>query len=195
MSKIKNLTGRTFGRLTVIKRDENKVTRGGNALAVWECRCSCGENTSVLANSLLRNKTKSCGCLHIELAKQKGLLNKKHGGYADSTSVEDKIKFQALVNIRERAKRRGYESDLELSDLPNVPKICPVLGVKLVGGSLKNKDTSPSVDRKNSNLPYLKQYKSNLVFISHRANRIKSDATAEELKLVLLYMLEDKQYQ
>src|SRR5882724_29742 len=183
MSKTKDLTGRIFGRLTVIEQDENKVTSGGNTLVVWKCRCSCGKNTSVLANSLLRNKTKSCGCLHVELARQKGLLNKKHGGYADSTSIESKIRFQALVNIRERAKRRGYESDLELSDLPNVPKLCPVLGVKLVGGSLKNKDASPSVDRKNPNLPYLKQYKDNLVFISHRANRIKSDATVEELKL------------
>ena len=37
-------------------------------------------------------------------------------------------------------------------------------------------------------MKYLKKYKDNLVFISHRANRIKSDATFNELKLILNYV-------
>ena len=44
------------------------------------------------------------------------------------------------------------------------------------------------MDRKNTNLPYLKKYKDNLVFISHRANRIKSNASVEEIVKVLEYM-------
>jgi hypothetical protein len=90
--------------------------------------------------------------------------------------------------MKERSRRRGYESDLELQDLPELTDCCPVLGLKYNKGSLKDKNTSPSIDRKNTNLPYLKKYKDNLVFISHRANRIKSDATVEEIKKVLEYL-------
>ena len=93
------------------------------------------------------------------MATQKGLLNKTHGGYSSSNNFSDKIKFQALVNIRERAKRRGYESDLDMVDLPSLTDSCPVLGIKYSKGSLKSKDFVPSIDRKNTNLPYLKKYK------------------------------------
>ena len=113
---------------------------------------------------------------------------KRHGGYSKKTSEKDQAKYQALVNIKERSRRRGYESDLELSDLPEIPDFCPVLGIRIKHGTLKSKDASPSVDRKNTNLPYLKKYRDNLVFISHRANRIKADATLDELRKVFQYM-------
>lgn len=101
---------------------------------------------------------------------------------------DERIKQQALANIKERSRRRGYESDLETTDLPQLTTHCPVLGIRYEKGSLANKDSVPSIDRKNTNLPYLKKYKDNLRFISHRANRIKSDATAEELCKVLEYV-------
>src|SRR6266550_2695631 len=64
---------------------------------------------------------------------------------------------------------------------------------KIHGGYSQSSDPNerikfPAVDRKNSNLPYLKKYKSNLMFISHRANRIKSNATIDELQKILLYL-------
>ncbi|SRR6266550_2270497 len=188
MSQLIDLKGRVFGRLAVQKRIEDHTTSGGNAIVMWECICSCGKYADVSSNSLSRGKTKSCGCLLSELAAVKGRLNKIHGGYSQSSDPNERIKFQALVNIRERSKHRGYESDLEVADLPTLTDSCPVLGVKYSKGSLKNKDFVPSVDRKNSNLPYLKKYKSNLMFISHRANRIKSNATIDELQKILLYL-------
>lgn len=53
-----DLTGRRFGRLTVIKRAEN---RGGRTC--WECRCDCGTLRMVTAHDLKAGKVKSCGCL------------------------------------------------------------------------------------------------------------------------------------
>ncbi len=76
----------------------------------------------------------------------------------------------------------------DVKDLPELTGSCPVLGMKYNKGSLKDKNASPSIDRKNTNLPYLKKYKDNLVFISHRANRIKSDASVEEIRKVLEYV-------
>lgn len=57
-----DLTGETFGRLTVISRvvDENsKATK-------WLCRCECGNECIVHAGSLRGGYTKSCGCLRTE---------------------------------------------------------------------------------------------------------------------------------
>jgi len=188
MTKLIDLQGRRFGRLKVEHRYLDHITSGGNIVVMWECFCDCGKIVEVSSNSLLQEKTKSCGCLSLELTKAVGLANRKHGGYSDASPYADRVKYQALVNIKERSRRRGYESDLDLQDLPELTDVCHVLGLKYNKGSLKDKNASPSVDRKNSNLPYLKKYKDNLVFISHRANRIKSDASIEEIRRVLEYL-------
>jgi hypothetical protein len=183
-----NLENKQYGRLTVIQKLETRRTSGGNPVARWLCKCLCGSVKIVSTNSLRQGKVKSCGCLNRELVQQRGFQNKTHGGYSQRTSVEDRIKWQALKNIYERTQRRGYESDLDIDDLPELTDMCPILGIRYKKGSLKCKDASPSIDRKNPNLPYLKKYKDNLAFISYRANRIKADATVEELKSIINYM-------
>ena len=65
-----DLTGRTFGRLTVLKQTEDYVQPNGKKSARWLCKCSCGNNKEVIvAGSMLRNgNTRSCGCLQKEIA-------------------------------------------------------------------------------------------------------------------------------
>ncbi|MDO4267025.1 MAG: transcriptional regulator [Eubacteriales bacterium] len=53
-----DLTGRTFGRLTVLYRTENRRSR-----TFWVCRCSCGKLCSAAAHDLKAGKNRSCGCL------------------------------------------------------------------------------------------------------------------------------------
>lgn len=53
------LTGQTFGLLTVIRKDQSAT--GGRAK--WICQCECGNLTSVLSESLRNGSTKSCGCI------------------------------------------------------------------------------------------------------------------------------------
>lgn len=60
MSKMKDLTGRRFNRLTVIKRDLNP--QQGRARTKWICKCDCGKIISVVSTDLLRGHTQSCGC-------------------------------------------------------------------------------------------------------------------------------------
>lgn len=67
MGKFKDLTGKQFGRWTVIKRVENNK-HGGTQ---WLCKCQCGKKKIVLGSSLLMGTSKSCGCLQRELAKKK----------------------------------------------------------------------------------------------------------------------------
>lgn len=63
--KFNDLTGMTFGRWIVLKRDKNQ---GGNTS--WLCECQCG-NRKIVQSSLLRNgSSQSCGCLHKEIVSQ-----------------------------------------------------------------------------------------------------------------------------
>lgn len=67
----KDLTGKIFDRLTVIKF--NHVTKNGKL--AWFVKCICGNNRVVLAPNLNRGKTKSCGCLRQELTKRRRTIH------------------------------------------------------------------------------------------------------------------------
>lgn len=184
--------GQTFGRLSVVKRLENHTTKGGVVFSKWLCRCVCEKEVSVIGIDLKAGKTTSCGCLHNESVGINGSANKTHGGYSQLSSVDDVIRFMSIRQIKVRAHRRGYESDLDVSDLPILTDTCPVLGLKYKKGKGKLQDASPTIDRLNSNLPYLKKYKYNLNFMCHKANRMKNNGTLEELKKVVQFV-ESKQ--
>jgi len=57
-----DLTGRRYGRLTVLRLDKH-LESGKTS---WFCQCDCGNQCVVTAYSLHYNKRKSCGCLHRE---------------------------------------------------------------------------------------------------------------------------------
>ena len=67
-----DLTGMTFGRLTVIERAENYKRKQ----AQWRCRCECGNEIITTTAHLKSGHTSSCGCLNRERASQR---LKKHG--------------------------------------------------------------------------------------------------------------------
>lgn len=58
MCRLKDITGKKFGSLTVIKY----VGRSKGRFAVWLCRCDCGADTTVSGTQLRNGKTRSCGC-------------------------------------------------------------------------------------------------------------------------------------
>lgn len=77
-----------------------------------------------------------------------------------------------LISAKSRAAKKGREFNIELSDIV-IPAECPVLHTKMV---------APSLDRIDSSKGYIK---GNVRVISARANLLKSNATVEELRLVL----------
>lgn len=60
--RFEDMAGKTFGRLTVIKRAPD-LRKG---IPRWECQCSCGNITFTSSADLKRGSSKSCGCLHKE---------------------------------------------------------------------------------------------------------------------------------
>lgn len=75
MSKFVDLTGKIFGKLTVLGTDVRKAKNGSY---YWLCGCSCEENKiiSVRMDQLVRGVTKSCGCFQKEKVRK---LNTTHG--------------------------------------------------------------------------------------------------------------------
>lgn len=69
-----DLSGKVFGRLTVLERAENK--RG---LVVWKCRCSCGNLINATAHDLKMGLKKSCGCLKKEARNKLDITGKRFG--------------------------------------------------------------------------------------------------------------------
>ena len=65
--KSPKLVGKRFGRLKVIRRNGSSKHKR----ALWLCRCDCGNEITVIGNSLTVGRVNSCGCLRKELAADK----------------------------------------------------------------------------------------------------------------------------
>lgn len=96
-------------------------------------------------------------------------------------------KRRIFNQLKDRALRKGIEFELDFEKI-KWPDRCPVLGIKLnYLGRIQTLDSSPSFDRINPQKGYIHN---NICIISMRANRIKYDASLEELEAVYKYMRE-----
>jgi len=68
-----DLSGQSFGRLTVRRKAENKGKK-----TAWECLCSCGAITVVASHHLKAGSITSCGCYSREVSVS---VNTTHGLY------------------------------------------------------------------------------------------------------------------
>lgn len=69
MKNLKDRTGESFGRLTILSRGE--IASGRNYY--WVCECACGNTTKVTYSNLKSGSVVSCGCFSKERLT-------KHGG-------------------------------------------------------------------------------------------------------------------
>lgn len=109
-----NLLGRKFGRWTVIGSTESYINKEGKLQGVqWLCKCSCGNSSTVSANSLKKGSSQSCGCLRSEKIKER-----RRKGFGESAS-------NYVYNLyKQGAKRRGYSFSISLDlfkELCNLP--------------------------------------------------------------------------
>ena len=156
-SKIK--VGDKFGKRTVIKVESKKLSPNDvSTKRVITVQCECG-NISECGVSNLR-PTKSC--------KQCSLV--KHGRSASK-------EYYMYHSAKERAKKLNLEFDINVSDIV-IPELCPLLGIPFLSGEGSICDTSPTLDRI---LPHLGYVKENVWVISSLANRIKSNASPEQI--------------
>lgn len=90
-----------------------------------------------------------------------------------------------ITDARCRAKRAGILCSITHADIAWSTH-CPILGVELVytKGKENFRTNSATLDRRINDLGYVP---GNVFVISHRANRLKSDATVAELEAILAY--------
>lgn len=86
-----------------------------------------------------------------------------------------------LYDAKKRAKKMGIPFNIKPSDV-NIPDLCPVFGTPMVysRGSGRT-DNSPSLDRVINSNGYVK---GNVIVVSWLANRIKNDASPEQIRAV-----------
>lgn len=145
-----DLTGKKFGRLTVIGLDDERSSR---RTYFW-CKCDCGNIKSVRSDSLLSGKIRSCGCLKKEQDRINLEANHSHkmsgtriyyiwqgmkkrcynphdarydryGGRGITVCDEWKTDFSAFYNW---AMKNGYSEELTIDRIDNdkgyIPENC-----------------------------------------------------------------------
>lgn len=97
---------------------------------------------------------------------------------------EENRSHQRLYNLwnncRYRAQKGGFECTIKISDIV-IPNKCPILGIEIVQGFESGRDNSPSVDRIELDKGYTPE---NIQVISNLANRMKNNATLEQIVLL-----------
>ncbi len=88
-----------------------------------------------------------------------------------------------LLNAKQRARKGDLPFDLALETIEWVTH-CPVFGVELVYGSRVVSSAAATLDRRDNAKGYVV---GNVFVISHRANRLKQDATVQELDQLAAY--------
>lgn len=94
---IKNEIGKKYGRLTVIKKSDEKNDKG----ALWICQCDCGNIITVTGGNLRSGQVKSCGCYMIDRTREvnrKDITGQKFGKLlALSVNEEESKKIKATM--------------------------------------------------------------------------------------------------
>ena len=90
---------------------------------------------------------------------------------------------------KSRAASGSVPFDLDTDYLVSIfppDKLCPILGTRMEWGALDgDRSSCPSLDRI---IPELGYVKGNVAWISLRANRLKDDASLEELQKIVAYV-------
>ena len=73
MRRYKDLTGKKYGRLTVISFAGLYITPSGQKHAKWNCICDCGNEIVARASSLSVGDIVSCGCYNKERSTKHGM--------------------------------------------------------------------------------------------------------------------------
>lgn len=105
--RIKDISGKKFNRLTVIKFSHSSKYRQ----TYWECICQCGKNVVVAKNNLICGNVKSCGCLAKEIIAEWNKENGKSGsenpnwkGGLSNNPYPKKFNTKLKFKIRQRDK-------------------------------------------------------------------------------------------
>lgn len=127
-----DLTGKTFGELTVLKYSHMYKRQ-----SFWLCRCSCGKEKIIMGANLKTDNTRSCGCLwedknstHREsktrLYKIWGSMrsrccNKNNNCYKNygDRGITICKEWEDFISFRDWSIKNGYTEELSIDRINN----------------------------------------------------------------------------
>lgn len=165
----KDISKQRFGMLVVLQEGERK-----NGRITWDCACDCGNLTNKMANHLLAGRTRSCGCQQSP----SGSRNSKWKGVGGITG-------SMVYRIKRDAARRQIRFSITPTDMWEQFILqegkCAITGKEIVLPkdriAERSYDYTASLDRKNSDLPYMA---SNIQWVHKVVNRMKWDLPQNE---------------
>jgi len=169
-AKLKDLTEKKFGRLSVVKQATERTNTGR---VKWICICDCGNEHIVSGDCLTFGKTKSCGCLRREV---------QHLKFQDREHAVWKQLYNST--IVKRSKKGGYVTDIEFGLFKELSQ-CPCFYCGLVASNtVRDRNTTRDtvityngLDRVDSSGGYMKN---NVVPCCKFCNCAKSTMSQEE---------------
>lgn len=176
MGKFVDLKGQKFSQLLIIDKAKNRCKR-----VRWDCLCDCGNRKIAFSNLLQKGVTRNCGSKEEHKSNRGGAQYTYHG-------LASTQKYKMYMRAKGRAKSRELPFSITLSEMPEIPKYCPILGIPLYHANIKGaRNNSPSLDKIVPGKGYVK---GNVQIISSKANRMKSNATTEEVGRLYRYLLQ-----
>ena len=136
MPPLIDLTGNRYGRLTVLRRAENRNGLTGRNHVYWLCICDCGCTVEVSRAHLKSGHTQSCGCIHSEMLSERNQVhsgsntrlyniwigmksrclnfrNKRYGNYGGRGISICKEWLNSFESFRDWALANGYDENAE----------------------------------------------------------------------------------
>jgi len=170
MSRFKDLNGRQYGKLVVVKESG----RDSHGNVTWLCRCECGTEKVVGGDALRSSGTRSCGCATQKFRREAYAQKRKLTGSRGTG-------FRQLINYyKHDARRRGFRWGLSEDQFAELTqKNCQYCGAHPT--QVCRPDMTPwvynGVDRVDSTLGY---EPGNTVPCCKTCNEMKLDRTVTE---------------
>jgi hypothetical protein len=162
-----------------------------------ECR-TCFKNLplfnfskNLAAKDGLQYKCRPCDIAYQKERREKNKESVLEYGreYQKQRRKSFEYRLQMLLNAsKQRAKLKNREHSITLKDIKDLYPVdgkCPVFGFNLEFNDAGFRETSPSIDRIDSDRGYTKD---NIQIISWKANRLKAYATVEDLEILVAFL-------
>jgi hypothetical protein len=169
-----NLVGMRFGRLLVTAQTDSKHNR-----TRWVCVCDCGKTCISTSRALQHDNRKSCGCLRIDMAK-----DKRRDPRMDTSLPEGEAAFNVLYGIYSRnAYDRSLTFELSKDQFRKLTKqncfYCDSAPTRVFtnSGLCKSKYICNGIDRKDNHIGYVI---TNCVTCCKACNQMKSNLSFSE---------------
>lgn len=163
--KIKDITGKRFGKLVVISVDTLKKGQ-----YYWKCKCDCGTEKIIQGGHLRSGHTTSCGCSWYKYGKD----NATWKGHKEIS-----MRFYKSIIYNAQSRKLDFNISIEyLWDLfIKQSRLCALSGLPLVFGANNGKvEGTASLDRINSSMGYIV---GNVQWVHKTVNNMKWDMSQE----------------